>query len=101
MTKEVYYDMCEALGADPIESEIPIEFDDLILDVQESLIIYNGLQDNWDSMSGRYLGKNFSGLSDILELYNVEDKRTTFNIIRKIDDIRSNILAAKAKKPAK
>ncbi len=93
--------MCEALGAEPIDSEIPVEFDDLLLDVQEAMVIYHTLQDNWDGMSGNYLGKNFSGLSDVLELYEVEDKKTTFTLIRKIDEIRSNIIISKKKKPAK
>ena len=92
--------MCEALGSEPIESEIPVEFDDLLLDVQEALTIYGTLQDNWDTMSGAYLGKNFIGLTDILELYGIEDRKTTFSILRKIDNIRGDIIASKKKKPA-
>ena len=28
MTKEHYFEVCEAVGSQPIESEIPIEYDD-------------------------------------------------------------------------
>ena len=37
MTKEMYFEMCEALGNDPVESEIPVELDDFPLEIQELL----------------------------------------------------------------
>jgi hypothetical protein len=93
--------MCEALGSDPVESEIPIEFEDLMLDVQESLSIYQAMQDMWDTMSGTYMGKNFTGIKDILDLSGVEDHKTTFTLLKKIDSIRADIIASKKpKKPA-
>jgi hypothetical protein len=39
MTKEQYFEMCEALGTEPDPLEIPIEFDDLHLEVQEAYSI--------------------------------------------------------------
>ena len=95
MTKEVYYEMCEALNSEPIDSEIPVEFEDLHLDVQEAFIIYNTLQDNWDTMNGGYLGKNFAGILDVLELFEVDDRKVTFQLIRKLDEYRSKALAAR------
>ncbi len=92
--------MCDMLGSDPVDSEIPVEFDDLLLDVQEAMVIYGTLQDNWDTMAGIYLGKNFIGLNDIFDLYGVEDRKTTFSILRKIDNIRSEIISSKKRKPA-
>lgn len=50
-------------------------------------------------MNGIYIGKNYVGLLDILKLYEVEDEKTTFTLIRKIDEYRSK--AIKAKKPTK
>ena len=94
MTKDMYYEMCEMMGSDPIDSEIPIEFDDLNLDVQEAFGLYQMLQDQWDGMSGTYTGKNYSGLIDILTLYEVEDQKTSFALIRKIDEYRSKAIAA-------
>lgn len=94
--------MCDALGSEPIESEIPVEFEDLMLDVQEAFLIYNTLQDSWDFMSGTYLGKNFTGIKDLLELSGVEDYKTTYTLLKKMDSIRSDIFASKKpKKPAK
>lgn len=100
MTKDSYFEMCEMLGSEPIREEIPIEFDDLNLDVQEAFGLYQMLQDNWDTMNGSYIGKNYSGLLDILELYGSEDKKTTFAIIRRIDEYRSKAIASKKPKNA-
>ena len=95
MTKEAYFDMCEALGSEPIEEEIPVDYEDFCLDVQEALGIYQKLRDEWDTMNGVYLGKNYVGLVDILELLDVpvEDRRTQFELIGIIDRHRSKAIA--------
>ncbi len=99
MTKESYFEMCELLGSEPIDSEIPLEYEDLAEDVQEAITVYNMLQDNWDTMNGLYLGKQFSGLTDIFEIAEIEDKRTCFRIIQILDSERAKIV--NEKKPAK
>ena len=58
MTRDTYFEMCEALGTEPVEEEIPVEFEDFCLDVQEALSIYQKLRDEWDYMGGNYIGKN-------------------------------------------
>lgn len=95
MTKEAYFEMCEELGTEPIEEEIPVEFEDFFLDVQEALGIYQKLRDEWDTMNGVYMGKNYAGLLDILDLLEVpvEDKRTQFELIGIIDTHRSKAIA--------
>jgi hypothetical protein len=91
MTRDQYFEMCEMLGNEPLEAEIPVEFEDFPLEVQESFKIYTSLQDNWDYMGGNYIGKNLSGLRDILEIYEVakEDYRTVYELILLIDRIRA------------
>lgn len=91
--------MCEMLGSEPIESEIPIEYEDLPEDVQEAIIVYNMLQDNWDTMNGVYLGKVYAGINDILDIAQIEDKLTCFSIIQILDQIRAKII--NDKKPTK
>ena len=95
MTKDDYFEMCEALGSEPLEEEIPVEYEDFCLDVQEALGIYQKLRDEWDTMNGVYLGKNYVGLLDILELLEVpvEDRRTQFELIGIIDRHRSKAIA--------
>lgn len=106
MTKDSYFEMCEMLGTEPKEEEIPVEFEDLLEDVQEAFIVYNMLQDNWDTMNGNYMGKILSGIADILNIAGVQDQKTCFQLIQLIDRERSKIFSAKLKskqnqKPAK
>ena len=101
MTKEAYFEMCEELGTEPVDDEIPVDFEDFFIDVQEALGIYQKLRDEWDTMNGNYLGKNYAGLIDLLELLDVpvEDRRTQYELIGIIDRHRAQAIAdAKPKK---
>lgn len=94
MTKETYFEMCEMLGSEPLQEEIPVEYDDLMIDVQQAFSVYQKLKDEWDTMNGNYLGKNFSGILDILTILDVplEDRRTMFDLINIIDEHRSKAI---------
>ena len=87
--------MCEMMGSEPIESEIPVDFEDLYIDVQEALGIYSRLKDEWDTMNGNYMGKNYAGIKDIFDILNVpkEDHKTVYDLIGIIDEHRSKLLA--------
>lgn len=101
MTKDTYFEMCEMMGSEPIPEEVPVEFEDLHLDVQEAFGLYQMLQDNWDTMNGNYIGKIYTGLIDILNLYEVEDKKMMFSLVRKIDEFRAKAIKAAKPKPTK
>jgi len=94
MTKDAYFEMCEALGSEPLEEEIPVEFEDLLVDVQEAFAIYQTLKDEWDTMNGNYMGKNLSGFRDILIIMDVplEDHKTMLNLVNIIDQHRSKAI---------
>ena len=102
MTKEAYFEMCEAIGSDPIESEVPLEYSDLPNEVQYALSIYGKLKDDWDSMNGVYLGKQFAGILDLFEIFEVPkaQQKDLFNMIDKIDRCRVKIIADSRPKPA-
>jgi hypothetical protein len=91
MTKEQYFEMCEMLGTNPIDSEIPIEIDDLPLEVQEAINIYSHLRDDWDYTGGNYIGKSLIGFKDILNMYEVNksDYKYMYELIIYIDRIRA------------
>lgn len=91
MTRDQYFEMCEMLGNEPNDSEIPVEYDDLPLEVQDALRIYNTLQDNWDYMGGNYIGKNIHGIRDIFEMNDIEktDHKSIYELILQIDRIRA------------
>lgn len=95
MTKDAYFEMCEALGSEPVESEIPIEYDDFQYDVQEALGIYHKLRDEWDTLNGNYMGKSYAGIIDIFTILEVpvEDHKTMYNLIGIIDTHRSKAVA--------
>lgn len=102
MTKQQYLEMCEMLGSEPLDSEMPVELNDLPLEVQEAYRVYTLLNDNWDGFGGNYLGKQMSGIMDIMNILEVEDRVTTLNIIQLIDKYRMQTIQAsqKAKKSA-
>ena len=99
MTKDTYFEMCEMLGNEPIESEVPVEFDDFPLEVQQAFNAYRMLRDEWDTMSGIYLGKSLIGIKDILEATEIEPSEHKFIImlIRIIDNVRSEEINKKKK----
>lgn len=93
MTKETYFEMCEALGNEPIDEEIPIEIDDFPDEVQEAISIYYKLRDEWDTMNGIYMGKSFAGLGDILDILEVpmQDRKLLLEWVSVMDAARSKI----------
>ena len=90
MTKEQYFEMCEQLGSEPVESEIPVEFDDFPLEAQTALSIYKVLRDEWEYVGGNYLGKNINGIFEIFEAYDIDhkDKKFYLELIHTIDQVR-------------
>lgn len=95
MTKEAYFEMCDALGNEPIEEEIPIEYSDFPVEVQEAIGVYHRLRDEWDTMNGNYMGKSFVGLRDVLDILEVEfvDRKMVLDWIGVIDATRSETIA--------
>jgi hypothetical protein len=104
MTKESYFEMCEMLGQEPIEDEIPVDINDLPFLVQQCMLMYGLLEDRWDSMGGGYLGKNFSTVFDFFKVYEIEDTESllVLELLQHMDAVRSKIVAEKikAKSPA-
>ena len=105
MSKEAYFEMCDALGNEPVEADIPVEFDDFPVEVQQALIAYRMLRDEWDSMSGIYLGKSLIGIQEVMEATEIdlEDRKFITMLVRTIDSIRIQEINNKQKteKPAK
>jgi hypothetical protein len=104
MTKDQYFEMCEMMGSAPVESEIPIEFDDFPFEVQQAFNAYRMLRDEWDTMNGNYLGKSLIGVKDVLEATEIEqsDQKFIIMLIRMIDNVRLDEINNKKKmeKPA-
>lgn len=85
------------MGTMPDPDQIPPELDDFPSEVQQAFDVYHRLPDRWDGMSGTYLGKDFSALDVMFELFQVYDRRTALDFISLIDVIRQGLFMAKQK----
>jgi hypothetical protein len=94
MTKQHYFEMCEMMGTEPIEDQIPIEYEDLLDEVQQAMQIYNHLQDCWDYMGGNYIGKNFTYIESVFKFYNIDPElyKTTYELLIQIDRMRAKYI---------
>jgi len=104
MTKAAYFEMCEQLGNEPIEEEIPVEFDDFYYEVQQAFIVYRMLRDEWEGMNGIYLGKSLVGIKEIFSVCEIDpqDYKIILTLVQTIDRIRQDEINTKhqSKKPA-
>lgn len=97
MTKEKYFEMIELLGTEPLEEEIPTEFGDFPLEVQQIIEIYGFLSDVWDMFGGNYLGKDYSILPELFSIFKIEDKKLALILLKNIDNVRIDIINQKVK----
>jgi hypothetical protein len=70
------------MGWEPRDEDIPLDPSTLSLEAQQALIVLQSLPDNWEGMSGSWMGKDYSGLSTILDIYEVENKRLVFEFVK-------------------
>lgn len=77
--------MCEQLGQEPNVDEMPPELGSFPLEIQEAFVIHAMLPDKWDGASGSYFGKDWSPLNDLLDINDVQDKRTTCFFLKHIE----------------
>lgn len=103
MTKDQYFEMCEALGTEPLDEEIPVEIEDFPPEVQICISIYYKLKDEWDGMNGVYLGKSYAGFADILDAleFPKEDRKFLIDVITTLDAARSKVYNEKRPKSKK
>ncbi len=82
------------MGQEPIPEQIPVEYDDLSIDIQFAMSIYSKLKDEWDTMNGGYLGKSYAGILDMFILLEVpkEDMRQLFDLVTMIDTHRKKAI---------
>lgn len=98
MTKDQYFEMCDFMGSEPKDDEIPVDFEDLPNVVQQALEIYGYLPDRWEGMSATFMGKDYSIVFELFTTYEIEhnvEKRLLLRIMSVIDGIRSKIIQGK------
>ena len=67
-------------------------------EVQMAFFIYSLLQDSWDGMNGMYMGKNLAGLSVLLDIYEIEDKKSVVFFLQIIDRERMSSINEEVKR---
>lgn len=69
------------MGTEPNPDHIPLDPGDLSYEAQQALHIFSLLPDMVEGMAGIWLGKNFSGIGDIFDLYEIQDRREVFELL--------------------
>jgi len=101
MTKKQYLMMCEQLGTEPKPEEYPIEFEDFPYRVQLAITIYYILPDIWEGFSGTYMGKDYSILPYLVDIYNIENNVQFMQILSMINKIIMDIRSQEQKQRQK
>jgi|TARA_B110000444_G_C18736916_1_gene546075 hypothetical protein len=74
MTKERYFKMCEQLNKEPIQEEIPPDFEDLPETAKIAITIFNSLGDRIFPDVG-YTGKDYTTFDHYLDIYAITDEK--------------------------
>ena len=85
------------MGVEPKEEDVPKDPSTFSLEAQQALIMLNVLPDKWEGMSGTWLGKEYAGLLDIMDLYQIEDKKQGFELLKVCEDELGKFYAEKRK----
>ena len=70
------------MGVEPKEEDIPKDPSTFSVEAQQALVLLNSLPDLWEGMNGIWLGKNYTGLFDIMNLYDIDSKREVFELLK-------------------
>jgi hypothetical protein len=100
MSKDAYFEMCEMLGQEPVEEEIPVEVSDFPDLVQQCFALYGILADTWDSMGGGYMGKDYSIIFNLFQVYDIIDNEEILiclDLLQHMDNVRQKLISEKIK----
>jgi len=84
MTRDRYLEMCEQLGKEPNPEQIPPDWDDFPESVQQAINIFGLLGDRVYPDIG-YIGKDYTNLPVLTEVYGVEDKELLIEVLHFLD----------------
>jgi hypothetical protein len=73
--------MCEQMGWEPNEEEMPKDPGFLPFEVQTALLVFNILPDKFEGMSGTWMGKDFSALEAIMNIYDIDNRKEVFEYV--------------------
>ena len=97
ISTEQYFAICEQMGVEPKDEDIPKDPSTFSIEAQQALVLMNALPDIWEGMNGLWLGKNYNGLFDIMKLYKIDNKREVFELLKVCEDELGKYYAQKRK----
>ena len=72
----------EQLGREPNPDDMPVSpMEDFDTSAQQAYYLYTVLPDKVDSMGGIWLGKDFAGLQDIMDIKNIHNRSEVFDYL--------------------
>ena len=92
------------MGNEPDPEQIPPSYDDFIEEIRLAMIIYNKLQDRWEGFSGSYMGKDYTNITLLFEVYGVthlEVKELILDALAEIDNINIKNINERIKREQK
>ena len=84
MTRERYLEMCEQMGNEPLDEEIPPNYEDLPEIVISALTTFSVLGDRVYPDVG-YTGKDYTNLDHYIDLFAIDDKEYFMSILSWLD----------------
>ena len=80
---------------------MPLDSSDFPEEVQVAFFVFSLLSDNWDGMSGTYLGKVWSNVDYIFKLYELDNPKTIFFFAKMYEGIVVKVKAEEADRKQK
>ena len=96
MNADQYIEMCEQMGWEIKQEDLPKDPSELPHDAQQALILVNSLPDIWEGMSGTWMGKDYSGLTAIMDIYDISNRKTVFELLKVAENELSKYYSDKA-----
>jgi hypothetical protein len=70
------------MGEEPDPARMPLDSSEFPEEVQVAFFMFSLLSDNWEGMSGSYMGKDWSHCPHLFEVYEVKDAKTTLYFMK-------------------
>ena len=64
------------------EKEIPLDINDLSYNCQQAVFLFNILPDKVEGMNGIWLGKEYAGLTDIMNIYEMDNRKDVLDLLQ-------------------
>ena len=93
---EKYLKVCEQLGEEPDPQKMPLSQSEFPIEVQVAFFMFDLLSDVFEGMSGSYMGKDWSHCSQLFDIWEIGDQKTTMYFMKMYERYLINYRAEKA-----